>query len=574
MILADIAAASELAYGTILMGMLGGLALFLFGMEQMSAALKAIAGDGLRKILAKLTTNRFTGAAAGAIVTSIIQSSSVTTVLVVGFISAGLMTFTQSIGIIMGANIGTTMTAQIIAFKVTQYALLLIGSGFALSFFIKNERVRHYGNMIMGLGLIFYGMQLMGDSTRPLQSYAPFIDFMKNMDSPLMGIAFGALFTALVQSSSATTGIVIVLASQGFLSLDAGIALIFGANIGTCFTAWLASLGKSQEAKRAVAVHVLFNIAGVMLWFLFIPQLAELVREVSPQSDHLKNTARLAAETPRQIANAHTIFNISNTFIFIWLVGPLAWLVTRLIPDPPITEQEKRALAFKPKYLDTTLIQTPALAFEAIRLELIRMGASVLQITSHAIDTVVAGDRQAMNELREMDNQVDTLHAAILDYLGQLSREPLDEQQADTLHRYLSAINYLENIGDMVETNLVEAGYQRLRSGLTISDSTRSILSDFHTEVSHAVSQAIDALVTNNHSTARAVIMAKPHITELSTAAERHLSHRLGADEPLRIVAFHLESEIIEHLKRMYYFAKRIAKLVKEEDHEEHGMPS
>jgi len=559
-----LASTTTLEYAPIFMGMLGGLALFLFGMEQMSAALKSIAGDGLRKILAKLTTNRFTGAAAGAIVTSIIQSSSVTTVLVVGFISAGLMNLSQSIGIIMGANIGTTMTAQIIAFKVTKYALLLIGTGFSMSFFLKNERIRHYGKMIMGLGLIFYGMQLMGESTRPLQAYAPFIDFMKNMESPLMGIAFGALFTAIVQSSSATTGIVIVLASQGFLTLDAGIALIFGANIGTCFTAWLASLGKSVEAKRAVAVHILFNIAGVMLWFFFIPQLADLVRQVSPQADHLQNTARLAADAPRQIANAHTIFNVNNTLVFIWLVGPLAWLTVKLIPNPPLSEQEKQKLAFKPKYLDLDLIQTPALALEAIRLELIRMGTATLTINHHAIDTVMAGDARAMQRLRELDNQVDTLHTAILDYLSRLSREALDEKQTLTLQRYLSAANYLENIGDMVETNLVEAGYQRLKSKLTISQETRDILSHFHNEVSQSVRQAIDALVTDNHATASTVIDAKPHITELATEAARHLSQRLVADEPQRIVAFHLESEIIEHLKRMYYFAKRIAKLVNE----------
>lgn len=545
--------------------MLGGLALFLFGMDQMSAALKFIAGDGLRKILAKLTTNRFTGAAAGAIVTSIIQSSSVTTVLVVGFISAGLMSFSQSIGIIMGANIGSTMTAQIIAFKVTQYALLLVGSGFMLAFVVKNERARHYGNMIMGLGLIFYGMQLMGDSTAPLQSYAPFIEFMKNLDSPLMGIAFGALFTALVQSSSATTGIVIVLAAQGFLSLDAGIALIFGANIGTCFTAWLASLGKSRDAKRAVAAHVLFNIAGVIVWFLFIPQLAELVRHISPHANHLENTAKLAAETPRQIANAHTVFNVTNTLIFIWFVTPLKKIVLKLIPDRPVSVEIKKQEEFKPKYLDPDLIQTPALALEAIRLELIRMGHATLRITRNAIDTVINGDEQAMKELQDMDNQVDTLHTGILEYLGQLSSKTLDEKQATTMHRYLSAANYLENIGDMVETNLVEAGYDRLETGLTISRTTQDILSHFYNEVSEAVSQAVDALVTNNSLTASEVINAKPHITHLANEAEKHLSHRLIADEPQRVAAFQLESEIIEHLKRMYYFAKRIAKLVHSE---------
>ncbi|MBT8036380.1 MAG: Na/Pi cotransporter family protein [Verrucomicrobiae bacterium] len=542
------------------MGLIGGLALFLFGMDQMAAALKLIAGDGLRKILSKLTTNRFTGAIAGAVITSIIQSSSVTTVLVVGFISAGLMNLSQSIGIIMGANIGTTMTAQIIAFKVTQYALLLIGTGFSLSFFLKNEHIRHYGKMIMGLGLVFYGMQLMSDGTKPLQSYAPFIEFMRNMNSPLLGIAFGALFTALVQSSSATTGIVIVLASQGFLPLPAGIALIFGANIGTCFTAWLASLGKSLEAKRAVTVHVLFNMAGVILWFFFIPQLAEWVKIISPQAAGLDGAQRLASETPRQIANAHTVFNVTNTLIFIWLVGPIGKWVVKLIPDRPFTEAEKS----RPKYLDSVLLSTPALALNATRLELNRMGKAVIQITDGALETVIDGNTEDLRQLWKMDSHIDEIHTAILRYLGALSRENLDEKQSDLMHRYLAVANYLENIADMVETNLVESGRGRLNASLVISESTRKVLSHFHQEVSRQVAQAVDALVANDHGAADEVITAKPRISELASAAEKHLSQRLVADEPQRMIAFHLESELIEYLKRMYYFAKRIAKIVKE----------
>ncbi len=550
------------AYGPIIMGMLGGLALFLYGMDQMSDALKAIAGDGLRKILAKLTSNRFTGAIAGAIVTSIIQSSSVTTVLVVGFISAGLMNLSQSIGIIMGANIGTTMTAQIIAFNVTQYALLLIAIGFSLLFFFKNERIRHYGKMVMGLGLIFFGMHLMSRSTEPLQSYQPFIDLMKHMDSPLMGIAFGAFFTALVQSSSATTGIVIVLASHGFLSLDAGIALIFGANIGTCFTAWLASIGKPSEAKRAVLVHVLFNVAGVSLWFFFIPQLAEWVRDISPHSESLDASARLAADTPRQIANAHTIFNLANTLIFIWFVTPLARLTVWLIPSHELSEHDKEKAPFKPKYLDPSMLETPALALEGIRLEVSRMGEAVTKMTCQAIDTVLNGNKEELDKLCKMDDQIDVLHAAILDYISRLSRNPLDEKQANSLYTYLSATNYLENIGDTVESRLSKAGYKRITANIEISSDTQTVLNELQREVCRMVCQSIDALVTNDYSKAKQVIRTKPHIKDISNHAESHLSHRLAANEPKRTVTFQVESEILEHLKRMYYLAKRIAKLV------------
>lgn len=275
------------------MGLFGGLALFLFGMEQMSDSLKSALGDQMKVLLAKLTRNRFTGAFTGAFVTAIIQSSSVTTVLVVGFVSAGMMTMSQSIGVIMGANVGTTVTAQIVAFKVEEAALWMIAIGFLMMFTTKQERIKHYGNMLMGLGLIFYGMGLMGDGMNPLRSYEPFLQLMANMDNPLLAILVGALFTALVQSSSATTAIVITMAGQGLISLEAGIALAFGANIGTCITAQLAALGKPREALRAAVVHLIFNVGGVLIWLPFISMLAIWVTGFSPTHPELEGTSTL-----------------------------------------------------------------------------------------------------------------------------------------------------------------------------------------------------------------------------------------------------------------------------------------
>ena len=237
----------ELNIGALLMGLAGGLAIFLYGMEKMTASLKVLAGERMKNLLARMTSNRFKAVLTGAAVTATIQSSSVTTVLVVGFISAGLLSLSQSIGIIMGAEIGTTITAQIIAFKVTRYSLALVASGCFLAFVPKSAAVRRWGAMIMGLGLIFFGMELMKDATSPLRSYQPFIEGMQNLRNPALAVLFSATFTALVQSSSATTGVIIVLASQGFLTLEAGIALVFGANIGTCITAFLASIGKPRE---------------------------------------------------------------------------------------------------------------------------------------------------------------------------------------------------------------------------------------------------------------------------------------------------------------------------------------
>ena len=285
--IAEEAASQDIDWFYLVMALLGGLAMFLYGMEQMSDGLQSAAGDKLKDVLAGLTRNRFLGAVTGAFVTAVLNSSSVTTVLVVGFISAGFMTLTQSVGIIMGANIGSTFTAQIVAFNVTQYALLLVALGFFMLFTAKTERIRHFGSMIMGLGLIFYGMGVMGEAMNPMRTYEPFLELMVKMENPLLGILVGAVFTGLVQSSAATTGIAIVMAAEGLISLPAGIALSFGANIGTCVTAILAAIGKPAEAVRAAVVHISFNIAGVVLWLMFIPQLAEFVAYISPSAPEL-----------------------------------------------------------------------------------------------------------------------------------------------------------------------------------------------------------------------------------------------------------------------------------------------
>ncbi|MDX1430597.1 MAG: Na/Pi cotransporter family protein, partial [Rhodothermales bacterium] len=343
--------AEALQLSSFLMGLLGGLALFLYGMDQLTGAMKSAAGAGLQRLLARLTRNRVKAALAGAVTTAVIQSSSVTTVLIVGFVSAGLMSLSQSIGVIMGANVGTTVTAQIIAFKVTAYALALIAIGFGMMFFKRHERIVQYGAMVMGLGLLFFGMDLMGDAARPLRSYEPFIAAMRQMDSRWFGILIGAGFTALIQSSSAATGVIIVLAAQGFISLEAGIALAFGANIGTCVTALLAAIGKPTEAVRAALVHVIFNVGGVLIWLWLIDELAQLVTWISPKSPELIGVDRLAAETPRQIANAHTVFNIANTLVFIWFVTPLAWIVRKMVP-----ERDTDDVRIKPKYLDDILL--------------------------------------------------------------------------------------------------------------------------------------------------------------------------------------------------------------------------
>jgi phosphate:Na+ symporter len=541
------------------MGLFGGLALFLYGMEMMSDALKAVAGERMKDILAKLTTNRFMGAITGAFVTAVIQSSSVTTVLVVGFITAGLMSLAQSIGVIMGANIGTTITAQIVAFKVTKAALLMIGVGFTMLFASKNERTKHYGGMLMGLGLIFFGMSVMSDAMSPLRSYQPFLDLMKTMENPIVGILVAAAFTGLVQSSSATTGIVIVMASQGFITLPTGIALAFGANIGTCVTALLASIGKPREAVRAALVHVLFNVAGVLVWVGFIDQLAAFVQAISPADPSLSGTERLAAEAPRQIANAHTIFNVANTLIFIWFTGQLARLVEWLVPDRPLEEE---ALVVRAKYLDEELLSTPSLALDRVRLEVLHMGERVQEMMSKIMPAIIAGNKEQLAAIQRMDDNVDVLHAQIIGYLGKISGQSLTETQSAEFLRLMEAVNDLENIGDTIETNLVVLGNERIDERVKISKPTQEVLMGFHEAVNKAVWSAVQAVAQKNEVAAQNVTSMKQEITQIVESAAAHQAQRLVAEEPNRIPAYTIEMDIIEKLKRIYYFAKRMAKTV------------
>jgi phosphate:Na+ symporter len=559
--MSPLVAAADIELGALATGLFGGLAIFLYGLEHMTDSLRTVAGRGMKKLLARLTTNRFKAVLAGGFITAVIQSSSVTTVLAVGFVSAGLMTLEQSIGIIMGASIGTTVTAQIVAFKVTKYALAMVALGFALRFFSRREIVKHYGTMLLGFGLIFFGMSLMKTTMKPLQSYQPFIDTVQHLDSPLLAILFGALFTALVQSSSATTGVIIVIAGEGLISLETGIALALGANIGTCVTALLAAIGRPPAAVQTAMVHVCFNVFGVVIWYGFIDQLAAWVRHVSPVHPELTDDlARLAAESPRQIANAHTTFNVANTLIFIWFTTPIARLMRRLVPDRP----EAVLAVMQPKYLDDNLLRTPELALDGVRRELGRVGKRALEMVREALPAAASGSRSDLRELAKMDDDVDALHGAIVTYLGKLSQRKIDAETTGQLADYMADANNIEAIGDMIETNIVQTGIERVELGVKMSAETVKILGELHERVCWSVETALAAVRTNDARIASAVIAAKPEISGLANRAEKHLGKRLVAAEDDRLVLFRLESEIIEYLKRVSYFAKRIAKSIRQ----------
>ncbi len=547
--------ASQLEIGVLITQLGGGLALFLYGMRRMTEALKTVAGGGMKNLLARMTVNRFAAATAGAAITAVIQSSSVTTVLVVGFISAGLLTLSQSIGVILGANVGTTITAQIIAFQIYKYGLLMIAVGFFTDVLARREKHRQWGTALMGLGLIFFGMELMSIATGPLRQWPPFIDLMQNMASPLLAIGIGALFTAIVQSSSATTGIVIVLASQGLISLESGIGLIFGANIGTCITAFISAVGRPREAMQAAWAHVVFNVGGVLLWAFFIEQFADIVRVISPVSESLQGLERTAADTPRQIANAHTVFNIANLLLFIGLTGPISRLVDRLVPPRPV------APGMPPKYLDPLFLEHPSMALDHVRRELARLGRFTQGMVERVFPVVIRGTDEEINELRRADDLADELYEGIIRYLGALSQKQLVSPQPGQLRDFIGIANYVENIGDVIEKDLLEIATKRIRDNLSISESTLAELEPLDNAVRSALDKALAALESGDADAAMDAVESKQFVKELAEDAEAHITKRLVVEEPHRLENFQLETDIIENYRRINTLTRRIARL-------------
>lgn len=563
------ASTQEINWFFLAIGLLGGLSLFLYGMERMSDALKNVAGEKMKDILAMLSNNRIMGLITGAIVTAVIQSSSVTTVMLVGFVTAGLMSLSQTIGVIMGSNIGTTITAQIVAFKVTKYALLLMAIGFGMLFSSKKEKIQQYGYMIMGLGMIFFGMGVMSDAMRPLRTYQPFLDLMTQMSNPVWGILVAALFTALIQSSSATTGVIIVLAMQGLITLKAGIALSFGANIGTCVTAFLASIGKPREALRVSIVHIMFNVAGVLIFLPFIGPFAKLVVAVSPSApEGLTGLQAAAAVLPRQVANAHTIFNATCAILFLPLITYFARIVYRLVPDKPLPEIEE----IQPKYLSDMLFHTPSLALDAARHELKRMGKRVDLMNTAMLPAVLTGNRESLQTVRDMVEEVDVLYKHIVNYLAEVSKLTLNENQTQKLVKLMGAANDLEHIGDLIEVNLLGLGEKRIQKGFKISEATQKVINTVHHVVSDGLKAAVRAVIDEDKDFAMRAISMKEDLNRLVEQAELHQTQRLVSEDSGKFEAYSVEVDIIEKLKRIYYHAKRMAKTVVEIEEEEAVM--
>ncbi len=546
----------DLPTGLMLMGFAGGLALFLHGMNGVTSGLRGLAGTSLSTVLGRVSGNRFTGVATGMLVTATIQSSTVTMVLVIGFLSAGLLTLVQSVGVIIGANVGTTITAQIIAFDVVRYSLAMIAGGVLAEFVGRREQVRQLGTAVAGLGILFLGMGVMQGAMAPLQDYEPFLALMSVERGPLPGVLIGAGFTALIQSSSATIGIIIVMASQGLVPLETGIAIALGASLGTAVTTMLATIGRPPVALRAGLVHVLFNVIGVTIMLLLIDPIAQLATTISPSAEQLSGQQRLSAEAPRQIANAYTIAKTGMLLLFLPFTHQLAALVERLVPPRP------SEIGAEPKYLDEGVLNAPSIALDLARKEVGRLGQRVLDQVERVMPTVLTGSTTELTALADADDDIDHLHTAILAYLRRIDDDPLTEDQGDELLALMEVTSYLELVGDIVKHEFVRIGLRRIEEGVPVSDESMKVVGDFHAKMVSLLRDALNAFAEEDPALARSVLDAKPVVNELLSAAAQHHATRITADAPQRVAAYSRGQETIEHLRRLYTFAKRIARTV------------
>ncbi len=431
----------------IVFGLLGGLAVFIYGMNLMSESLQKAAGEKMKTILAPLTKNRIMGVIAGALVTAVLQSSSATTVMAIGFVSAGLMNLPQAISIIFGANIGTTMTAQIIAFKITDYIYAFIFVGFLLTFVCKSERIKSIGQTIFAFGLLFLGIETMGDVMKPLASSPVFTDLIGKVSGvPVLGLLLGTVMTLVVQSSSATIAVLQNFAGQAgpdgvtsILGLAGAIPILLGDNIGTTITALLASLGQSRDAKRTAVAHTIFNLSGSLVFIWFVKPYAALIQAISPKGPEVEVISR-------QIANAHTLFNLTMTIVWVCLLGVMVKIVMYLIPD--VKDEEVNPL--QPAFLDKKVIGQPTVALKLVAKEVLHCSEIVRDMLKDLSDLSKAEDTELVGKIKAQGQTIHSLQEAINDYLAELfSAGVLTELQATQTAKLMHVCGDVERMGEL-----------------------------------------------------------------------------------------------------------------------------
>ncbi|MDP2806960.1 MAG: Na/Pi cotransporter family protein, partial [bacterium] len=477
------------------LGSLGGVALFLFGLRFSSRGLQKAAGVKLKQMLWSLTDNSLMGMGVGALVTVIIQSSTAATVMLVSLTNAGLIGLRQALGVILGADIGTTVTVQLIAFKLSDYSLILVALGFLLMTIAGKRAWRYYPQIIFGAGLIFFGLKLTSEAIAPLKVLPWFTQMFLHLDGrPLLGILIGTAFTLLVHSSAATIGILLTLAFQGLIPLPAAIPVIIGANIGTCGSALIAAWGQTKEAVLVAWGHTIFKVGAGLLALILINPFTALV-------------VRMGGEPARQIANAHTLFNLAAALIFLPFLAPYEKLLRKIVP-----EQLDRQKTFGPKYLDERVLETPSLAIGQVSQEILRMADIVKDMLGRSMEALEKNDAQLQQQLVDDDDKVDLLEEAITPYVAKIAQQELSGEQSNRGIKLLYVVNDLEHIGDVISKNIMGHVRKKIDGQLAFSQEGLCDLREIHRQTMITLDLAIGAFAANDAGLARQALERKDSV--------------------------------------------------------------
>ena len=532
--------------------MFGGLALFLYGMQMMSNGLEAAAGNKMKSILEKLTSNRIKGVLVGAVITAVIQSSSATTVMVVGFVNSGLMTLQQAVWIIMGANIGTTITGQLIALDIGAIAPLFAIIGVGAIMFSKSEKVHHISSIVAGLGILFIGMDMMGVAMEPLQESEAFINLMTQFSNPLLGILVGAVFTAIIQSSSASVGILQALAATGMIPLSSAVYVLFGQNIGTCITAVLASIGTKVNARRTTVIHLMFNIIGTAIFTVIcmVTPYVSLVESITP------------GDPVAQIANAHTIFNIVTTLILLPFGTYMAHAAEKILPDSKKEDDEDLRLKYIRPFDSSYAVGNSAIAVTQVKDEVNRMLDMVSKNISDAFDTLIKYDEKSRQKVEEREEYIDYLNKGISEYIVSLMSGEMNADDSRKINGYYAIISNLERIGDHA-TNIAEYADDMKKWDLQFSDNVLD-------ELEEMKKQCITCLenVKNVDSADTGRVLSQAEVLEQKTddMRDKYFKKQMqrlkkGKCKPQSGIVF---SEVLTDFERMGDHALNIAQQYKE----------
>ena len=530
----------------IIIGIMGGLGLFLFGMNLMGEALEKAAGSKLKKIIELLTSNIFMGVLVGTLVTAVIQSSSATTVMVVGFVNAGIMTLPQAVGVIMGANIGTTVTAQLVSIDMNGLAPVALGIGIILYLFGGKPKTKHIAEVLIGFGILFTGMDFMKEAVQPLSEYQGFTNALLTFGKyPILGLLLGFGITAIIQSSSASMGMLVVLASQGLIPLNSALPILYGQNIGTCVTSLLSSIGASISAKRAALIHLIFNILGTVIFLLFLNKIVVAgVTYIDPNN------------VARQIANVHTIFNIASTLILLPFNKMIIKLATRLIPDSHLEDDDVKVV----KFIDDRMIETPSIALLNVEKETLRMGEKSKQSLDCAMRGIMEKSQKDLSNTLKKEKTINELQKTILSYLLKLSKAPLNEESREVIDSLFNTVNDIERIGDHAE-NLAELGENSIANDVVFSDHAKNELNDMYNKVLSTYTYALESMRTSDVDLACKVINMEEQVDIMEKSCRVNHMRRLN-NNMCSIDNGIIYLEIITNLERVSDHAVNIAQQV------------